>query len=192
MVVIWTTLIIGMLFRIIPNKWISMGARKHYACSFKPNPESHEINTAETRKLFNKGAILSALSFITINLALFFILINNALLTPASVILISLFYAIIDIVFILFFCPFRALFLRNRCCTVCRIYNWDYIMICFPFMLYWHFYSLSLLFTSVIVLICWETAIKKKFHYFNPSANANLNCALCKDRLCFIKKNSNK
>jgi hypothetical protein len=41
-------------------------------------------------------------------------------------------YSICDIICILFFCPFQTWFMKNKCCSTCRIYNWDYAMMFTP------------------------------------------------------------
>ena len=44
-------------------------------------------------------------------------------------------YSVCDIICILFFCPFQTWFMKNKCCSSCRIYNWDYAMMFTPLFL---------------------------------------------------------
>ena len=55
--------------------------------------------------------------------------------------MVGLAYGVCDIICILFFCPFQTWFMKNRCCTTCRIYNWDFAMLCTPFLLIPGFYN---------------------------------------------------
>jgi len=183
---VWLTLVFHMLYRLIPNKRISIGARKHYACSYRaaiPNgsgPENIQISPEQ----LHKGALLCALGWFIISAAVVIALYFFNMLTPATIITIALTYAAFDVVFILFLCPLRLFFMRNRCCVVCRIYNWDYFMICAPLIVYPHFFSLSLFLLSAAVLLRWEIALRKNPHFFLKEYNVNLSCESCEDKLC--------
>ena len=48
------------------------------------------------------------------------------------VVIISLAFSVCDLICILFFCPFQTWMMHNRCCTTCRIYNWDFAMMFTP------------------------------------------------------------
>ena len=186
LIVVWVVLVVGMLGRLIPNKYVAMGARKHYG----NNGEGRKL-PIETRKL-HKGAGYIAIAWVIFNGLLFFVLSQFRLLNIGITIIIVLFYSICDLVFILFFCPFQKFFMHNRCCVVCRIYNWDYFMMCTPLLPIFHVYSFSLVVLSIIVLIRWERAVYKNPHYFLPETNKHLNCATCKDRMCLVKKRGDR
>ncbi|MCL2399086.1 MAG: hypothetical protein FWC91_04980 [Defluviitaleaceae bacterium] len=197
--IIWIHLVVGMLYRVFPNKTIAIGARKHFACSYKAMPvtkidadlrrlsdgQASLPNDSLLRK--NKGALLSAFAWLTASTSILFVLYLLDMLTPVTVLILALIYSVLDIAFILFFCPFRAFFMRNRCCVVCRIYNWDYFMMCALLILFPSFYSLSLFLLSMVVVLCWETSLHKNPHFFMRETNENLSCSLCKDIHC--KKN---
>jgi hypothetical protein len=178
-----------MLYRIIPNKRIAIGARKHYACSYNAAPfRENAVITRTMRKRLNKNVLLCAVIWILFNIILFFILSLCGILTSAAVIIIVLAYAVLDVVFIIFFCPFKLLFMRNKCCVVCRIYNWDYFMMCTPMILFPCVYSLSLLASSIAALLVWEISVYKNPHFFIEETNKNLCCKNCKERLCLLNK----
>ena len=71
-------------------------------------------------------------------------------------------YSVCDMICIMFFCPFQSWFLKNKCCSACRIYNWDYAMMFTPMLFIRNFYSWSLFFMSVVVLIHWEISVEEK------------------------------
>ena len=186
---VWITLVVGMLYRIFPNKRITLGARKHFACSYKASPlvESAAGNMPAARKQLHKGAFLCAAVWIVFNAAIFLAFRLPGILTPATALIIMLFYSVCDVVCILFFCPFRVFFMRNRCCAVCRIYNWDYLMMCTPMVLFPHVYSISLVLISVIVLLRWEISLHNNPHFFITETNETLRCELCEDKLCLLR-----
>ncbi|MDR0272522.1 MAG: hypothetical protein LBI27_04310 [Clostridiales bacterium] len=184
--VVWIVLVIGMVLRIVPNKQIAMGARKHYRCSYNEIPDITVSKQMKNR--VNKGVIKCAIAWIAFSSALFFLLYMLNLNTPPIIMIIVLTYSVLDIIFILCICPFKMLFMRNRCCAVCRIYNWDYFMMCTPMLLFPHIYSISLLILSVVVLLTWEISVWKNPGYFVTDTNKNLSCEQCKDRLCLLRR----
>ena len=188
---VWVILVVEMLYRIFPNKSIALGARKHFSCSYSAASavQIDVMDKTAMRGLLNKGALLSFLSWLLSSAAILFALYIFELLTPATVLILLLIYAVLDLAFILFFCPFQALFMRNHCCVTCRIYNWDYFMMCAPMILFPSFYSISLVLLSLAVLLRWEIALRKNPHFFIRRTNKNLRCEFCEDKLCRAAKN---
>lgn len=187
--VVWIVLVAGMLLRLIPNKRITAGARKHYARSYRAAAASanyRPVIAMKSSKL-HKGALISALAWVALNAAVYLALSLNGLLTPLTTVVLMLFYAVCDTVCILFFCPFQAFFLRNRCCADCRIHNWDYLMMCTPMLFIPSVYSISLLLLSAAVVLRWEIALLKNPHYFMVETNENLRCECCSDKLCQLR-----
>jgi len=184
--VVWCTLVVGMLYRIFPNKKIALGARKHFSCTYKGTPviQIDVKDKARILKFLNKGAFLSAFTWLTVSVVIFFVLFQFDKLTPATILILALLYSVTDLVFILFFCPFQVIFMRNHCCAVCRIYNWDYFMMCAPLILFPSFYAISLFLLSIVVIIIWEVALYKNPHFFTKETNESLRCELCDDKLC--------
>ena len=188
--VVWLALVVEMMNRLIPNDRIALGARKHFACSYSAAPSARVDPDAIAKPLkqLNKGAFLCALGWFLISAAILFALFLLGLLAPQTVLILILVYAVGDLVFILFYCPFRTLFMHNRCCTVCRIYNWDYFMMCAPLIVFPSFFSVSLFLVSVAVLLRWESALRSRPHYFLKETNENLSCKSCEDKLCRPRK----
>lgn len=176
--IVWSWLVVDMLFRIIPNKRIPIGARKHYACSYSAAPPPKNGKP----RLTHKGAFLSAAAWAAITTAALIALFALNALNPAVVIIIVLAYSVADMFFISFFCPFQKLFMRNRCCAVCRIYNWDYFMMCAPLIVFPGAYSVSLFALSAAVVLRWEWALRKNPHFFMEATNQNLRCGRCETK----------
>ena len=184
--VVWLVLVIEMLSRIIPNRQIAIGARKHFACSYRA-ADPIGTNAAEISaksENMHKGAFKSALFWFAVSAFIIFVLFILGMLTPGAIILFTLIYAVADLFFIMVFCPLRVLFMRNQCCVTCRIYNWDYFMICAPMVVFPGFYSISLIVLSLIVILRWELSLQKNPHFFTGKTNASLRCDMCKDKLC--------
>jgi len=195
--IVWVVFTLEMLYRIIPNKRITVGSRKHYACSFRPVPsdmisgkqcgEIAEGGELEKASL-HRGIALSAAFWFVITAAVILALRLIGILSPSSVLLWVLLLAVADLVFVLFLCPFRVLFLRNNCCVDCRIFNWDYFMMFAPLIIFPSFFSVSLVLLSVAVVVRWEIAVLRHPQYFLKETNANLSCEFCEDKLCRFSK----
>lgn len=188
--IVWAVLVAGMLLRLIPNKRVAVGARKHYKRTQKTGTAApnEQISTIIKRNRLHKGAIASALAWVVLNSVVLTALSLCNLMTPAAAVVLTLLYSVCDEVCILFFCPFQVFFLRNRCCTQCRIHNWDYLMMCTPMILFTSAYSMSLLLLSAAVVIRWEAALRKNPQLFMAETNENLRCDRCDDRLCLVNK----
>jgi hypothetical protein len=77
--------------------------------------------------------------------------------------------------------------MKNKCCSACRIYNWDYAMMFTPLFFVRKSYTWSLLVLSVLLLLRWEIAFYKYPERFAESTNAYLNCSNCTEKLCAHK-----
>ncbi|MCL1863683.1 MAG: hypothetical protein FWF78_08960 [Defluviitaleaceae bacterium] len=181
----WGMLVVGMLYRVIPNKRISTGARRHFF-------NDEEVTDTRIVSSLNKRVVFVAVVWVVFNAVIFFVLHIFNILTPAVAILITLFYALCDVVFILFWCPFQTFFMKNPCCTECRIYNWDYAMMVTPLIIFPSIFTVSLILMAVLVLIRWEVAAYKNPGQFLQNTKKTLSCADCEDRLCHFKGRKNR
>ena len=105
----------------------------------------------------------------------------------AELIMLSVFYFLCDYICILFYCPFQSHIMKNKCCVNCRIYDWGHFMMFTPMLFIKSFFSLSLFFTSAVVLIHWELIYAKHPERFFEGSNKQLQCANCKDKTCQMK-----
>ena len=106
----------------------------------------------------------------------------------ADLLMLTVFYFLCDYICILFFCPFQKVIMKNKCCVNCRIYDWGHFMMFTPMLFIQNFFSWSLFFTSVVVLIRWEISYAQNSQRFWSGSNKTLQCANCKDKTCQIKK----
>ena len=177
----WVLLVAGMILRLFPTKFETIGCQKQLKRNYIPTGEDKPKMTSA------KATLLFAVLWIAVNL-IFGILYFADIIDAGMLMLITFAYGICDIVCILFFCPIRDIFLKNKCCTDCRIYNWDYAMMFTPFVFIPHFYTWSLLALSLVVLAVWEIMFKLHPERFAKNTNASLACQNCKERPCRHKK----
>ena len=147
--VTWAVFAIEMIMRFFPSKYESPGCQKQFASNY--------IKSGNTSITIpdNNSTILIALIWIVFN-GIFGALNMEGILDYGIMILLCSVYSICDIICILFFCPFETWFMKNKCCSTCRIYNWDYAMMFTPLFFVRKSYSWSLLALSVALLIRWE------------------------------------
>ena len=182
--VLWGVWMLDMLFQLVPiGKNISIGSLKLFESHFKPildavNPERLKAYIVSTTRAAYRVLIVWTLLTAAIGWARLSGMIDDGILF-----VISVFFYVCDLICVLIWCPFR-LMMRNRCCTTCRIFNWDHLMMFSPFLFIWSFYTTSLLFVSVAVVIVWEVCIIVHPERFWEYSNAALQCANCTDKLC--------
>ena len=188
--IIAVVLIPGMLLRIFPNRIICIGARKHFACSYRGVVLGRGVDDLGGLRLagLHRGAVFSGLGWFVITVLVLLILFVFDFLTPAVVLVFVLFYGVLDVVFNLFYCPFRAFFMRNSCCRLCRIHNWDYLMMCLPLVVFPSVFSFFLVGLAFVVFLRWEISLKRNPHFFMREFNLNLRCDSCSHGGCLGRK----
>lgn len=170
-----------MIARFFPSRLESMGCQKQFKRNLMPtgNPTPNRMPWKRTL-----AVILSWVGLNAVIGALYFM----KLIDAGILVLISLAYGVCDMICILFFCPFQTWFMKNRCCTVCRIYNWDFAMMFTPFVFIPSFFTWSMLAMSLGLLLRWEITYRRHPERFAENTNACLSCANCQEKLCHHKK----
>ena len=179
--VIWLVYAIEMLLRFFPSKIESPGCQKQFAKNYQPTGE------ARPRLQSWKRTLAVAAVWLMLNAAIG-VLYMAEIIDEGILVLISLAYGVCDMICILFFCPFQTWFMKNRCCTDCRIYNWDFTMMFTPYVFVPSFYTWSLLGMSLLLLLRWEITLHRHPERFAANTNACLSCKNCSERLCSHKK----
>ena len=165
LILVWAVFATEMILRFFPSGLESPGCQKQFARNYIKTGKTH-IEMHE-----NNATVLVALIWIFFN-GIFGALHMTGILDDGIMILLSGVYSICDMICILFFCPFQSWFLRNKCCSTCRIYNWDYAMMFTPLFFVRRFYTWSLLFLSVALLARWEITFYKYPERFSEATNA--------------------
>ena len=182
--ILWIVWIFDMTMQIIPVKdKIPLGSQKLFENRFRP-----------IREKINKKALKEYISFTTKGaykvFVLWFILIGfigalyfAEIIDKKHLLLISVFFYVCDLFCVLIWCPFR-LIMKNKCCTTCRIFNWDHLMMFSPLIFAGGFFSLSLVIFSFVVFCVWELCVLIYPERFWEMTNVSLKCSECTDKLC--------
>lgn len=181
---VWLVLMGSMIVRFFPSRWESLGCQKEFAARFRPT--GSDLAPEETRAA-DRGALWVMLSWAVVN-GLIFGARWQGLISERFLVCLTGFYGVCDVVCILFFCPFQAWMMHNRCCTTCRIYNWDYLMMCTPLLGMGGILARSACALALALLVRWEWTY---FHHrarFFESSNEALRCGECQERLCRCKR----
>ena len=104
-------------------------------------------------------------------------------LNDDALFMITIVFYVCDLVCVLVWCPFR-LIVKAKCCTTCRIFNWDHLMMFSPMLMVSGFFSRTLLLMAIADWLIWELCIMMYPERFWENTNAALKCANCTDKLC--------
>jgi len=181
---LWLIWVVDMILQIVPIKnKLPLGSQKLFANRFKPirdkiNKESLKKYIKSTTKSAYKVFILWLMVVILIGTLYLIDIIDYKL-----VLLISIAFYVCDLICVLIWCPFR-LIMRNKCCTTCRIFNWDHLMMFSPLVFIKGFYTISLFIIAFIAWLIWELCVLIFPERFSEMTNVSLKCSECTDKLC--------
>ena len=178
----WIVLVAEMILRFFPSKLESMGCQKQFERNYLPDKDNKKPTNISGLATFGVASSWIALNGV-IGILYFLGVFDEGILY-----LICFAYAVCDMICILFFCPFHTWIMKNKCCTTCRIYNWDFAMMFTPLLFMPSVFNYSLLGISLLLLIKWEIIYKKHPERFSESTNMNLRCINCEEKLCHHKK----
>ena len=181
---LWLIWVLDMASQLFPIKGcFSLGSQKHFLQRFRPITEAINYQALKehifttTKAAYKVFLLWGAL---LIMLALLFFL---HILSSVGVFFCSVVFYVCDLICVLIWCPFR-LIMKNRCCTTCRIYNWDHLMMFSPLVLTPGFYTTSLLLIAFAVWVLWELCVMLYPERFWEHSNLALQCSECTDKLC--------
>jgi len=183
LMIVWMLGMAEMVSRLFPSKIESMGCQKQFSGNYQPTG----VDLTDLKLDTWKSTFAVAVAWFALN-GLFGWLYYKDIVDTGFMFLLCLFYSVCDMICILFFCPFQSWFMKNRCCTTCRIYNWDFPMMWTPMLFIPGWYAKSLLALSLVILVRWEYTVRRYPERFSTETNACLNCAHCPEKLCHHKK----
>lgn len=181
---LWLIWIFDMFLQIIPIKnKVALGSQKLFANRFKPirkkiNYKALKNYIKSTTASAYKVFIIWGLLITVIGVLYYFNIINKVWLFMLSV-----FFYVCDLICVLIWCPFR-LIMKNKCCTTCRIFNWDHLMMFSPLIFCGGFFSISLVVMAFFAWLVWELCILIYPERFSEMTNVALRCSNCIDKLC--------
>ena len=180
LMILWAVFVFEMILRFFPSRYESPGCQKQFARNYIKSGNT-QIQIPD-----NNSTFLVALIWIVFN-CIFGALHMAGILDDGIMILLCSAYSVCDMICILFFCPFQSWFMKNKCCTACRIYNWDYAMMFTPLFFVRSWYTWSLLALSVALPFRWEITFYRFPERFAAETNGYLSCANCTEKLCHHK-----
>jgi hypothetical protein len=182
---LWLIWVADMILQLIPVKgFLPLGSLKQFGRFYKPVREPVDTDRLDTILKKTWVEPLKVLGLWVIPVAGLGFLYRTNVLKESDLLLISVVFYVLDMTFVLFWCPFRAWILKTRCCTTCRIFNWDHVMMFSPLLFIRGFYPISLFGLAAVVFIVWEVCFILHPERFYEETNAALSCHNCTDRLC--------
>lgn len=185
--ILWLVFMGMMFFHLFPHEKLTMALRKEEQSQYAPVKGYSELELLRFVQDQNVKAWKVMLVWLCFN-AVWGVLYLFKVIDSADLLMLTVFYFLCDYICILFFCPFQTVIMKNKCCVNCRIYDWGHFMMFTPMLFIKNFFSWSLFFTSLIVLIRWELIYAKHPERFWSGSNRTLQCAHCKDKTCQLKR----
>ncbi len=182
--ILWGIWMYDMILQLIPVKaHISIGSRKVFSSLFRPikekvNYQRLKAYIKDTTAAAYKVMIIWILLTVVLSVLHFCGVIDTGLM-----ILLAIFFYVCDLICVLIWCPFR-LIMKNKCCTTCRIFNWDHLMMFLPIISLNSFYSWTLVGVSFLIWMVWELCVLLYPERFWENSNMALQCSECTDKLC--------
>lgn len=181
---LWGIWVIDMLLQIIPiKKKVPVGSQKLFANRFQPIREKVNYEALKRYIISTTKAAYKVFLLWCVLIAGIGVLYYTHALDKIQLFLISVFFYVCDLICVLIWCPFR-LIMKNRCCTTCRIFNWDHLMMFSPLIFMGGFYATSLVVLSAAAWLVWELCVIMYPERFWDHSNAALQCSACTDKLC--------
>ncbi len=182
--ILWGIWIWDMVLQLIPVKaHISIGSQKIFSSLFRPIKE--RINYKSLKKHIKdttKSAYKVMIIWLCMSIFLWMLYLNGRIDT-SHLVLISTFFYVCDLICVLIWCPFR-LIMKNKCCTTCRIFNWDHLMMFSPLVFVNSFFARTLVIISFVIWAVWEVCVFTYPERFWENSNMALRCSECSDKLC--------
>ena len=185
--VLWFYFMGIMILHIFPNNRLTMALRKSRQETYQPREPYDELELLRFVQDQNRKAWRVLLIWLCMN-AVWGLLYLFQVIGDAELLMLSVFYFLCDYICILFFCPFQTFVMGNKCCVNCRIFDWGHFMMFTPMLFIRNFFSWSLFFTSVVVLIHWELLYAAHPERFWFGSNETIRCENCRDKTCQWKE----
>ena len=181
---LWLIWVADMIQQIIPLKSkVALGSQKLFANRFRPIREKVSRKALKAHITATTAAAYRVMIVWVLLIAAIGALYFTGIIGKSEMLLISVFFYVCDLICVLIWCPFR-LIMKNKCCTTCRIFNWDHLMMFSPLVFVGGFFSLSLFIMSLVAWLIWELFVAIYPERFAEMTNAALRCSECTDKLC--------
>ena len=181
---LWAVWVGDMVLQIVPIKnKVPLGSQKLFANRFRPIREKSNYDSLRSYGISTTRAAYRVFLLWCALIAVIGLLYGGGYISPIGLFMISVFFYVCDLICVLVWCPFR-LMMRTRCCTTCRIFNWDHLMMFSPLIFLGGFYAISLVVLALAAWLVWELCVMLYPERFWEHSNAALKCSECTDKLC--------
>ena len=181
---LWAVWVGDMVLQIVPIKnKVPLGSQKLFATRFRPIREKINYESLRRYVISTTRAAYRVFLLWCALIAVIGLLYGGGYISPIGLFMISVFFYVCDLICVLVWCPFR-LMMRTRCCTTCRIFNWDHLMMFSPLIFLGGFYAISLVVLALAAWLVWELCVMLYPERFWEHSNAALKCSECTDKLC--------
>lgn len=182
--ILWIIWVIDMICQLIPVKdHTPLGSQKIFKQRFKPIREKINYHALKEYVVSTTKAAYKIFIIWSVLILVLGVLYQYKILSASHLFLISVTFYVCDLICVLIWCPFR-LIMKNRCCTTCRIFNWDHLMMFTPLIYVGGFYATSLMVIAFLAWLVWELCVMLYPERFWEKTNLSLKCSECTDKLC--------
>ena len=181
---LWAVWVGDMVLQIIPirNK-VPLGSQKLFANRFRPIRDKINYEALRSYIVTTTRAAYKVFLLWWTLIGAIGLLYSWDIIGKTGLFLICVVFYVCDLICVLIWCPFR-LMMKNRCCTTCRIFNWDHLMMFSPMLFMGGFYGISLLVLAIAAWLVWELCVMMYPERFWDKSNLALKCSECTDKLC--------
>ena len=181
---LWAVWVGDMVLQIIPirNK-VPLGSQKLFANRFRPIRDKINYEALRSYIVTTTRAAYKVFLLWWTLIGAIGLLYSWDIIGKTGLFFISVVFYVCDLICVLIWCPFR-LMMKNRCCTTCRIFNWDHLMMFSPMLFMGGFYGISLLVLAIAAWLVWELCVMMYPERFWDKSNLALKCSECTDQLC--------
>jgi len=181
---LWGIWVVDMFLQIVPIKnRIPLGSQKLFANRFRPIREKISRKALRNHIIATTKAAYKVMLLWCGLVAALGVLYYSGIINMTGLFLCSTAFYVCDLICVLIWCPFR-LIMKNKCCTTCRIFNWDHLMMFSPLVFVGGFFSLSLVGMALLAWLVWELCVLIYPERFSEMSNLALKCSECTDKLC--------
>ena len=187
--IVWALWMTDMVLQLckVPKYW-PLGSQKFWRHRFLPDLTGVNLDTLiKYVKKCKKNVIEIAIAWIAL-VSIIDTLYFLQVISYQIVIIISTVFYVCDLICVIVWCPFKTFFMHNKCCTTCRIFNWDHAMMFLPLIVIPGIWTWTLVAMSFIILAVWEITFAFHPERFTEYTNCALRCQNCPDVLCGRRK----